>query len=170
MIGRLAMALIGGTSVGAGLMYLFDPEQGKTHRKTIRRAAHQAYDTAAEMAGKVKAEKKVMDWRGRLAGGLQGAARRIAPKSKRDPMGLDAGRTYTAVALARHSRELHGEARESYARARDLYYDALIDLDLARARGRRLAQTAEPPVDYLTVSLVTAGLAALAGIGLWGKR
>jgi hypothetical protein len=217
MIGRIAMSLLGGSSVGAALMYLFDPELGPKHRKQIRRTAHgaydatvQGYDTAVESAGpawetfKERAGEKAVDWRARLSDRLADASRMVAPDGPRVPhpavvpadyyqrdMDLSPRQSMTALALARHSRELHGEAREAYMRARDMYYDSLIDLDLARARSRRAAPKPKPVVlakpkpkasahggwswgarkkqspDYLTISLVAAGCCALGAAAMF---
>jgi hypothetical protein len=87
---------------------------------------------------------------------------------------------------------MYGDAREAYARARDMYYDALIDLDLARAKYRRetprekavkaqakatakAAKTArswgrkqvERKPDYLTISLVAAGCCAVGAAAMF---
>src|SRR5438067_41153 len=62
MLGKLAMSLLGGSSVGAALMYLFDPDHGPKHRKMVKRTAVGAYRGAAESAaavGEVRVRPKV---------------------------------------------------------------------------------------------------------------
>lgn len=202
MLGRIALSLLTGSSLGASLMYLMDPETGRGHRKQIRRKAEDLYDTAADSAEagwqavREQAGPVTANLRARLADGLAGVSHALAPEGRyaletdaAERMDLTPTEAYTAVALSRHSRDLHGEAREAYARARDLYYDALVDLDLARTRYGQQAPTrakdvkrkakratkavrkwgpkAAPKTDYLTISLVAAGCCAAGAAAMF---
>jgi hypothetical protein len=183
-------------------MYLLDPETGEKHRREIRQRAGEAYETAAESAAagweavREKAGPATTNLRARLSDRLADASRVVAPQGGREygveeveeggRMELTPAEAYTAVALSRRSRELHGEAREAYARARDLYYDALIDLDLARSgyrgkgpkrrvkgevkkqggrKSRAVVRKSGP--DYLTISLVAAGCCAAGAAAMF---
>jgi hypothetical protein len=188
-------------------MYLMDPDTGRTHRKQVRRKAEDLYDTAADSATagwqtvREQAGPVTANWRAKLSDRLADASRALAPQELRPDYGLEYDEAerleltpteaYTAVALSRHSRDLHGQAREAYARARDMYYDALIDLDLARTRYRRQApkgakeakrqakaaaksvrawgRKAQPrqKPDYLTISLVAAGCCAAGAAAMF---
>lgn len=187
MLGKLALSLLTTSSLGASLMYLLDPDSGEKHRKGIKRSAMAAYDAARESAqsGWETAKEKSVDLRETLADRLAEASNVVSPAASRareyalderyvEEPSLTPGQSMAALALARRSRELHGEARDAYARARDMYYDALIDLELARARYRKEQPkvVARPKAkvkikgkdagpDYLTISLVAAGCCAL---------
>lgn len=185
MLGRMAMTLLGGTGTGAALMYLFDPDRGEHHRRQIRRTASDLYGTAAEStaagwhAVRDQAGPATTRLRARLADSLAGASRAVAPPGFDDieeRMELTPTEARTAVALSRQSREFHGEARHAYAQARDMYYDALVDLDLARTRQIRQAPKpmkervlkvkARRP-DYLKIALVAAGCCAAGAAAMY---
>jgi hypothetical protein len=144
MLGKILMSLAGGSGLGAALMYVFDPEVGKKHREGV--------------------EKVAGNWRGRLAEGLAEAAVRVAPKGKdENGMRLTPGQMRAGALLSRRARE-HNVAEETYARARDVYYGALIDLDLARARGKHRGERSG---DYLAAA---GWCAAGAGVMYFLKR
>jgi hypothetical protein len=77
------LTLLGGLAIGAGLMYLLDPEEGRGRRKYIRKATSGALHSAGDMLG--SAYESVADsassLRGR-AGDLSDSAGRMLRRSR----------------------------------------------------------------------------------------
>ncbi|HVR99398.1 MAG TPA: hypothetical protein VMW27_22440 [Thermoanaerobaculia bacterium] len=151
-LNKQQLTLVGGLGLGAGLMYLLDPQGGRSRRTAVKDKTTQALSTSGNALRKTS---KSLGSRSKdLAAGVRSKLSRDGSDSSEDVQALDSG-----LDSQSHGGKLEAVRKWGGSAARVLAGTAGAGLAVAGARRR----------DKLGAALGAVGLGLLAGSGA-GQR